>query len=165
MYKVFSIIYLKFYTLHLYVFSKLFIYTMMPKIPCTRLIKSNKISNQMAERWSSFWIILSTLSTWKKKSRGQTREENCRLRKILHYCSRRCRRLQGRSSPGCQWKSLHSPAPSSGGWFSPSGGNRTGDNRPNTACTAEDGKIQRRPQGASQAFQQQRMWYAQQDNK
>ncbi len=95
----------------------------------------------------------------------QTVKVNCTLKMILHYCSRRCRRLRVRSSQGCQWKSRHSPAPSSGGWSSPSGGNRTGDNPPNTACTAEEGKIQKRPREESQESQQQRMWYAQQDNK
>lgn len=67
-------------------------------------------------------------------------------RMSLHCCSRRCRRLRGRSSPGCQWKPPHNPAPSSGGWSSPSGGNRTGDNPPNTAYRAEDGEIRRSPQ-------------------
>lgn len=56
----------------------------------------------------------------------------------LHYCSRRCRRLRGRSSPGCRWRHRRNPAPSSGGWSSLSDGSRTGGNPPSTACTAEE---------------------------
>lgn len=67
-----------------------------------------------------------------------------RLQVSLRYYSRRCRRLRGRSSPGCRWKHRRNPAPSSGGWSSLSDGSRTGGNPPSTAYTAEDGKTHSR---------------------
>lgn len=59
-------------------------------------------------------------------------------------CSRRRRRCQERSSPGCPLRCRRSRAPASGGSSSPSGGRRRGGSPPSTACTPAGGGGERK---------------------